>query len=210
VVPKAEAIGGPIGSSFGKVTVDAAGKVKFAGTMADGTKVTQSAAVSQNGLWPLFISPYGGKGLVISWQQFADEEATDISGPAVWIRPPGGKGFYSGGFTNEATTTGSKLSPVTNAQQRNPGESDVAFSGGGVGSFTNIVTWNAGRATVVQGGKMTLTIASASGLFKGTASDPDSGKTLKFQGAVLTKGNVGAGFFLNNTESGEVHLNPLP
>src|SRR5206468_3396655 len=43
----------PGGDGYGTVKVDAGGNVLFTGTLADGTKVSQSSALSRQGFWPL-------------------------------------------------------------------------------------------------------------------------------------------------------------
>src|SRR5207248_6361902 len=45
----------PQGDSYGSLTVDQAGRVRFRGALADGTKLTQSTTISQDGQWPLYV-----------------------------------------------------------------------------------------------------------------------------------------------------------
>jgi hypothetical protein len=55
-----------------------------------------------------------------------------------------------------------------------------------------------------------VTITSASGLFKGSALNPATGKAMPFQGILFKKANVGVGYFLGVDQSGEVYLSPAP
>ena len=64
----------PAGDSFGTLKVSSAGQVKFVGTLADGTKVSQSATLSQAGYWPLHIPLYSGNG---SFDELADVRQPD-------------------------------------------------------------------------------------------------------------------------------------
>src|SRR5208337_3042221 len=45
---------GPAGYGYGTMTVSPAGVVKWSGSLADGAKVSQTSAVSKDGLWPLY------------------------------------------------------------------------------------------------------------------------------------------------------------
>ena len=49
------------------LTVATSGQVTFAGTLADGTTVSQSAKLSQYGQWPLYASLNSGKGQLRGW-----------------------------------------------------------------------------------------------------------------------------------------------
>src|SRR5205814_10382885 len=60
----------PMGHGYGTVRVTASGSAIFAGTLADGTKISQSVPVSQQGAWPLLSSPYSGNGAFLSWMNF--------------------------------------------------------------------------------------------------------------------------------------------
>ena len=70
----------PYGNSFGTITVDKAGKVRFAGTLSDGTKVTQSVPLAKGGDWPFYLPVYGGKGLAAAWLLLDSAASDPISG----------------------------------------------------------------------------------------------------------------------------------
>jgi hypothetical protein len=63
---------------------------------------------------------------------------------------------------------------------------------------------------VTGSGGLTLSITTTTGLFKGSALNPATGKPILFQGALFKKGNPGVGYFLGSTQSGEVHLDAAP
>ncbi|HLX71429.1 MAG TPA: hypothetical protein VKV04_17520, partial [Verrucomicrobiae bacterium] len=56
--------------------------------------------------------------------------------------------------------------------------------------------------------KLTAAITTSSGLFKVTAENPATGKSISGNGVVFQKGNFGSGFFLGTNESGTVILQP--
>jgi hypothetical protein len=210
VIPgSADSVNQPGGASFGTVKVDVLGNAQFSGTLSDGTKVTQKAVLSKDLLWPLYVNLYGGSGVILSWVQFADQPASDLSGSLIWSKAkssPATTKFYSGGFTNKVQLSGSVAATAPTGLQ------NVVFSGGGLtGSITNQVTIGAkGSISGPKVNKFKLTIAGSSGLFKGTIGNPVTGKTLTFQGALLQKSPTGAGFFLGTGQSGEVDITPAP
>jgi len=46
-------------------------------------------------------------------------------------------------------------------------------------------------------------------LFKGSALNPNR-QDFPFQGVLLEKLDIGAGFFLNGDQSGQIYFNPAP
>ena len=77
-----------LGNGFGSVKVDGSGNVKFAGVLADGTKITQAAVMSKDGTWPMFVPLYKGKGLAIAWISFTNRAMDDLHGQINWIKQP--------------------------------------------------------------------------------------------------------------------------
>src|ERR1041385_1140137 len=58
VIPGSNAQSLPAADGYGTVTVTTAGRISLSGSLADGTKITQSTSLATNGLWPLFVSLY--------------------------------------------------------------------------------------------------------------------------------------------------------
>jgi len=191
--------------------VDGAGVVKWVGTLADGTKVSQGSAISKQGIWPMYSSVYTGAGVVMSWMQFGSQAESDLAGQLVWMKPAGGR-YYPGGFTNEVSAIGSAYqAPAAGKRALNlsGGNGSVVLSGGGLnGTITKGVTL--GLNNKGSGTGVTLSITAATGLFKGSAVDAQTGKPLTFQGVLFKKGNIGVGYFLGQDQSGEVYLGPNP
>ena len=75
--------------------------------------------------------------------------------------------------------------------------------------FTNTI-WLDTRNRVVNrfGSPLAMHIVPASGWFRGTVFNPDTGKPFLFQGTLLQSYNLGAGYFLNSNLSGQVYLLP--
>jgi hypothetical protein len=81
-------------------------------------------------------------------------------------------------------------------------EGKVTFIGGHLGqAFTNPVEWKGKKAMAVDSADVSLSLVGSSGLFKGTASEPGTGKKFSFRGALSRKNDMGAGFFLGDGSS---------
>jgi hypothetical protein len=210
IPPDTSSTGNPAGSGYGSVTVDAAGKVVWVGTLADGTRVTQSSAVSKDGIWPMYAAPYGGRGLVLSWIQMT---TNSLDGHLIWMKSALPGKSYPSGFSAQAEVQGSLLSramPGKRMLELADGSGQMTFSGGGLQNPLNnpikLDLYN--RQMLSSPYRLKLSIAS-SGLFRGTILNPETSKPLVFQGMLLQNQNLGAGFFLNSNLSGQVYiLNP--
>ena len=70
----------PKGDGFGTLRVTTGGTALFAGTLADGAKISQSVPLSAMGAWPLFASLYSGNGTFMDWMSFENRAGDDIHG----------------------------------------------------------------------------------------------------------------------------------
>jgi hypothetical protein len=62
--------------------------------------------MSGQGLWPLYVSLYAGKGSIPGWLSFTNKG--DISGQIDWFKLPQATAkLYPGGFTNSTEAIGS-------------------------------------------------------------------------------------------------------
>jgi hypothetical protein len=64
------------------------------------------------------------------------------------------------------------------------------------------------RIVSADGAKLVMSFSSGNGSFTGRVFDPLTSRTASFHGVVLQKQNLGSGYFLGTTESGEVALAP--
>jgi hypothetical protein len=210
-IPPANA--GPAGYGYGTVTLGGSGSLRWSGTLADGTKVSQTSSLSKEGLWPLYCSLYSGGGMAVSWVQFTNLPASDLNGQFIWLKPAGlTTRYYAAGLTNDVRAVGSAFTPPGSAPLLNLTNGALIFSGGGLPTpFTNSFSLDRlNRATGTPGSGLKLTFTTTSGLFQGSARDPATRRTFSFQGVVYEKGANGAGLFLGPAQSGEVYLGPAP
>jgi hypothetical protein len=189
------------GDSFATVTISASGAVQWSGMLPDGTKVSQKSALSKDGVWPLYAAPYGGAGAFIGWMQCTNNP--DITGSGVWVAPAGASALYPGGLTNGLDATGSGATGSVSSSVK------VVLDGPPlVSTLTNhvLIFGKTGQSSNVK-----LSINPKTGLFSGSATDPDSGKALSLQGAFLEGSDgSGGGFFLSadKQQGGKISLAP--
>ena len=197
----------PAGDGFGTVRVNSGDVIRFAGALADGTPVSQGALLSQNGLWPLCISLYSGKGLVAGRIGFTNQASSHLSGSLSWIKLSGSWARYCpGGFTNECGGLGSAY--LSTDSILNLTNASVIFSGDNSSpGFTNSVTPGSnGKILSPDPHQLSMSISRLSGTFRGSTTDPSNGSSLSFRGAVLQKLNAGYGYLLGSGQNGEVIL----
>jgi hypothetical protein len=198
------------GSGFGTVKVDAAGGVLWNGTLADGTKVSQKSALSGQGLWPLYASLYGGRGVAMSWMKVTNG---GLDGQLIWLKSPGTPlKYYPSGFTNGLTAAGLSYAKPERGQSVVSWAGDkgeLSLEGGGLASAINIpIELSANNRFTSPSQKLVFSINPLTGLFKGSISASGAGKPLQFQGVLLQGENTGYGFFLGSNRSGPVVLAP--
>ena len=96
----------PQDDGTGTLTVSTAGQVKFKGVLGDGTKVSESATISQDGDWPFYIPLYKQGGQIMGWLNF--DGAGNVGGPTSWIKLQNAKSkTFPDGFELHPTATGS-------------------------------------------------------------------------------------------------------
>ena len=200
----------PMGTGYGTVRVYANGVARFAGALADGTKISQSALLSPDGQWPLYAPLYSGYGLVMSWMTITNLPQSDLNGALSWIKPPNVRTrYYPGGFTNEYEAVGSAyVAPLGTNQVLNFGNSYMDFIGGNLATNISTPIVVGPRNYQASGTNLTMKFSLSSGMFYGKTLDPATRKWSSFGGALLQKVNAGYGYLLGTNQSSQVILTP--
>jgi hypothetical protein len=200
----------PEGDGFATVNVDSGGRVHFAGVLSDGTRVSQSVALSTSGMWPLHVPLYAGNGLLMSWVAFTNQASSDFNGTLSWIKSANARTrFYPDGFTTECLALGSAYTPSSDASVLGLASAQLEISGGNLDSdFTNSVTLGSRGRVSSEEKHFAMGISVGNGLFRGKVVDPSTGKAGSFSGVVLQKLNAGYGFLLGTNLCSEVVLAP--
>lgn len=199
----------PGGDGYGTITVSKNGQLRFAGALADGTKVTQASAVSKRGEWPFYNSVYRGGGAIWGWvllNQTADEP---LNGDVTWVRPEMSGSYYPAGFAIVSSTWGSYYAkPPKGTKILNIDDGLIEFNGGNLleGITNQVVVEINNRVTNLSANGLKMSFSTSNGLFSGKVQHPVSFEWIKFNGVVLQDYGVAAGFFLDWNQSGEVWL----
>jgi hypothetical protein len=200
----------PPGFGYGKLTVSANSAAKLAGKLADGTSFSYGGNVDGRGVMPLYLKLYG-TGSLGGQLVFRDRpEQSDFEGTLRWLKPAQKKGFAKGPFTTDAEVIGSQLGELDPQRfapaQHNGPNARLRFSAGNLAAqFEQLVVANGSIYPTLPAPKFTLK-ASSDGLFVGSFLDPTTNKVRKYQGAISTKSQTAAGFFLGADEAGKVEL----
>jgi hypothetical protein len=199
------------GNGFAAVTVSDLGNVTLNGFLGDGTPITSTSVVSSQGLWPLYISLYGGKGSILGWLSLTNNGTNDISGQAGWFKLPQATAkLYPAGFTNSIEVIGSAYHYTNGTPVLGFTASQLSLTDGNLSQGITNQAVLGPTDEAADAGARKLTFRAASGLFTGSVMNPETSKPIPVNGIVLQNQNVGAGFFLGATESGSVLLAPTP
>jgi hypothetical protein len=202
----------PAGAGYATVRVNGNGLVNATVTLADNTKVTQSATLSQDGVWPFYAPLYSGKGSLLGWLNFADNPSDDLNGVLNWNKPaiPRTR-YYPGGFGFEATATGSRYEPPTHGSKvLDLDTATLSFAGGNLAAdFANQISIGSNNhVTNLSSNAVKMSFSPSTGRFSGSVTDPATSKSFSFSGVALQKSATAAGFALGTNQTSQVNLNP--
>ncbi|HSU57144.1 MAG TPA: serine protease [Candidatus Dormibacteraeota bacterium] len=191
----------PSGHSYAGIKIDAAGKIRVAGSLADSTALNQNTTVARDGSWALYSSLYGGKGCILGWLQVTNRHADGMNGQVSWFKQPQARAKVSpGGFAySPIPAVGSLYQPKF--PSISPTNSILVFAGTS-GALTNQATISSDNKIISQGtGQANLTISLLTGLISGTATPPGSTRPAPVRGAVLQKANAAFGYCIIANQS---------
>ena len=204
-IDKSTDVAKPNGYGYGTVTVDVGGTVKLIGALGDGTKVTQIATVSKTGLWPLYVSGYGGKGSALGWISL--NNATNSIAFVDWTKDPVLGPLYPDGFKISTRLFCSPYHPPTPGNRvMQVSEGYVVLEGGPLtASFVNELSLSSqNKVTNLGDYKLSMKFVPKTGLFTGTISEPGTGTKLKFSGIVFQTDDLAVGTFIARSRSGSI------
>ncbi len=197
----------PGGEGYATFSVNAAGVIVMGGSLADGTAISQSVALSGDGQWPLYVAlPNGGS--VLSWITFSNQPAATLGGALMWIRPAGPTpGLYRAGFTNLTFVTGSRYGETNGVPVLTLNNGQAVLSGPSLAaSLTNGVSVNANNTLQVGAGAEHLSLIltnRATGLIIGSFRFPGTGAVTPVRGVILQEQGQAQGYFLGAGQSDE-------
>ena len=204
----------PQGIGYGTASINSAGVVAITGVLGDGAKFKASTVVSKDLTFPLFVPLYNKLGALSGRVSLGPvPHISDFDGVLGWFKPPGRSANYPAGFVYKPSMIGSFYDPTV----------IIGFDGG-IASLSILTSIDDPYALTVESwlislkpnkwgvdpfdqdpSKLTFTVSTATGLFTGSSID-ENGTKSTFKGAVFQKQSLGAGVYLNRTQSGSVLL----
>ncbi len=225
---------GPVGSGYGLVQVTPVGRLKFAGGTADGHVLKQTAYLSKDGEWPLYVPLYPElktninsqgvesyykefQGSIMGWVTFATNTPagkTNLApqGLLNWTKVHWTNNVHTSGFTNAVNILGSRhLAPAKGVRVLNtPSVRMILSEGNLLAPFTNnfVMTTNSALTVVLpEINELDPSITLKTGLIRGTFTHPNNGNVItRFFGVTLQDYNYGRGYFVGPTKGGAVTL----
>lgn len=212
----------PQGDGIGFVRVKQNGRVRFIGTLADGTPFAIGSSLTKNYTCPIFADLFNGDGSLSGRLVFKIEPDSDLTGTDfLWIRPLKTRAtHYSAGWPAgvKLDVLGASLAipparpatsvlPGLGAVDRVNGNARIEFSDGKLSALltknVNISARNIVTAAPTTDRSVAVTINRARGSMAGTFRHSD-GTRPAFSAVILQKGaNRGAfGYFLSTVPRG--------
>jgi cyclophilin family peptidyl-prolyl cis-trans isomerase len=173
-----DAANGSLATGYAAVSIAAGGTLALAGVLPDNAAISQSAKISQDGIWPFYSVPssYRAKGMIIGWQTNTPSGASQ--GQLFWYKPG------TGSASNLVSTGAAFAAPVAGTQYQ------MVLPGG----TTNPLSVNSSRQFVSQSPIVSISL-QPSGVLSGYM-DVNKDK-LAFKGAFIDPTNGGAGFIID-------------
>jgi len=212
---------GPFGAGYGVAVIDSVGNITFSGSLADGTPVSQATVVSRDGFWPMYVSLYGGKGSLWSWNIVRNRFIFQ-SPDASWINATNAArtAMLGAGFTNQAAKTTTSWYDSTSRPLFGFTNGIISLEGGDLPNLiTNGFTVSAKNKITVAApntNKIVLTINPTNGVVSGSFANPlHPSQTILFNGVLVQNNGIlaenaahVAGYFPGSSNSGSVLLAP--
>ncbi|MBK8000003.1 MAG: matrixin family metalloprotease [Verrucomicrobia bacterium] len=203
---------GPAGDGYAAGKIDLAGGLKLNGKLADATSLSLKAVASPDAEWPLYLSLYSGKGSIIGWMTVTNDPVATW-GTIHWFKPAATKGLHATGFTNQTVLLGSLHTPPVTKTNRvlNLTNGVVTFSSGNLAAPVDYTfTLSADNKVTSTNAGFSLSFTTASGLFKGSFTDPETLRKRAFSGVLLQNAGTGSGYFAGTNLSGWVLIEAAP
>jgi hypothetical protein len=202
----------PDGNAYATVTVDLDGTATMSGKLADGTSISQAVSIAQDGVWPMYVPLYSGKGCLLSWITFTNKTTSKLEGTAAWVKDSSAGGtYYASGFAVTGALKGSDfIAPPAGTRIISLTTGNVILSGGNLSTpITNSITLNVDNTITVDPSAtngLAISINTTNGTFTGQFTDPSTSATRLLKGVFLQSSTNAVGYFLGTDETGAILL----
>jgi hypothetical protein len=188
----------PATNAYAVASVAESGNVAVSGMLPDGATFSESAHLSTNGTWPLFVMPsgYGKNGMLIGWENWQTNGAGSFNGQLYWYKGSDIGKYYTGGVDTNVTAVGTNyVAPAVGSY------SIVFYESTNSAPITNALTvtrlggpFEAGKSTT---DKLAISI-TPNGVLSGHFIGPTDTKPAQFHGAFFSQAQGGSGFILES------------
>jgi uncharacterized delta-60 repeat protein len=217
--------GGPDAPGYALATISKSGVVKIKGKMSDGSALSCSALLNEDGSSafydPLYKAAYPYAGYLAGSMTFDPGAGLQaVTGNLEWQKPAQTKGvFWPQGFRQTREVEGSRYIPPIRGQRvlsLTDLSGAMTFTASGPANFTNNFLLTTANHFLLVDMPNTRKLALkfvpdtglATGLITGSFYDSTLRKTRKLQGVVLQAQGEINGYFLGDTDAGEWTLSP--
>lgn len=213
--PQSLGAGLPLGSGNATMKIDASGNVSWTGRLPDGTTVKQTVPLTKDGTWPLFLNLYKKRGVMLGQVTHANLAGSDLSASLDWLRGADARAkYFPSGFTITGLgMIGSEYLPpspgarVINVSAAVPNTDTKLDQGNLLAPIAQQITIDQQNKVTVFGtntDKLSVKINTTTGALTGSFVHPVSNKSVKLNGVIFQKTNLGYGTFLGSSVKGAV------
>jgi cyclophilin family peptidyl-prolyl cis-trans isomerase len=182
----------PAATGYAAISVQTSGALAMSGTLPDNTPISESAKMSSNGIWPVYIVPtgYKSKGMIIGWQ--TNSPSGGCEGQLFWYKP-------GAGVSSTLAASGAAFAaPLADTQYQ------MVLAGG----ITNVLAVNSARQFVPHPPIAAISLLPT-GVLSGRMVVQDGNRP--FKGAFISPSAGGGGFVVDtNGQTDGFLISPLP
>jgi len=214
----------PQGDGVGTLTIKPSGAASLRGTLADGSKISASSALSADNRWPLYAVTDRKQGAIAGFVDFVvvGNASDALASGLLWHKPanpnapryragwPGGI-FVEGAGARFEAIAGRSLLPGLGLADADGNVEFLGENGGlPVTLFKALRVDTKDRTTVVTRAfdNLRVSINRRTGLVSGRFVPLPGEKPVSFSGAILQSQLRAGGFFLGRKETGSISLTP--
>jgi peptidyl-prolyl cis-trans isomerase A (cyclophilin A) len=183
---------------YASLSVGSSGTLALSGALPDGASFSQSARISKDGVWPLYVVPagYKSKGMLMGWETWQTNGSGSYTGPLSWYKAPNVGTYYTNGINTNVNSTGTNYVPPA------AGSYSIVFQEGtnSVLGSNDLSVAHAGAQFKPESASDTNKLAislSASGILTGHFITNSDSKPLQFKGAFFGQSQGDSGFVLD-------------
>jgi len=205
----------PQGYGYMAVWIDPSGTVTYFGQLADGQYFSSASLLNRDLTWPFYFSTPLGHEVALGSLSVSDGQ---MSGGITWFRDPLDTANFPGGFSAQASFSGSPFLAAQPGKQTlrfgsAPRNVSLAVGGADISSpmyFDGVILsngWFSGTTPASQPRQFSLYLGPYGGI-KGSFINSTTGQWTSYIGVVLQNQNAAAGAFISSGRAGYVQVSP--